>query len=427
MSQRHGVTLFESEDRLGGHSHTVDCLLEGKSIAVDTGFIVYNQNTYPNLTALFSHLNVPTAEAAMGFGVSLENGRYEYSGNGALQMLGTLRNLADRGHWRMLGDVVRFFRTASARSQSLGDQVTLGQFIAEQGYSHDFVERHLLPMAGAIWSSPPQQMLDYPARAFLNFFDNHGLLKFVNRPQWRTVVGGSREYVNRLVADGRMTRLTGSGIASIRRLGAGVELQTQGGSRQTFDHVVIATHADQALAMLADPTPDEHRCLSSFRYARNRAVLHRDASLMPRRRRLWSSWNFLSSTNARGADYTVSYWMNALQPLATTTDLFVSLNPHREPAEGTAEREFSYEHPIFTLETARVQRQLWSLQGHRGTWFCGAHFGAGFHEDGLQAGLAVAEQLGGLKRPWSLAKPSTRIHVTPDHLPSNFALSEAAE
>jgi predicted NAD/FAD-binding protein len=149
--------------------------------------------------------------------------------------------------------------------------------------------------------------------------------------------------------------------------------------------------------------------------------------MMPRRRRLWSSWNFLSSTNARGADYTVSYWMNALQPLATTTDLFVSLNPHREPAEGTVEREFSYEHPIFTLETARVQRHLWSLQGHRGTWFCGAHFGAGFHEDGLQAGLAVAEQLGGLKRPWSLAKPSTRIHVTPGHLPSNFALSEAAE
>lgn len=427
LSQRHNVTLLEADNRIGGHSHTVDCNVDGASVAVDTGFIVYNRPTYPNLTALFDYLNVPTAPSDMGFAVSLADGRTEYSGNGALRMLGSLRNLADPSHWRMLRDIVRFFRTAASHARGLADHVTLGQFIADQGYSQDFVDRHLLPSAGAIWSSPPRQMLDYPARAFLTFFDNHGLLKFVDRPQWRTVVGGSREYVQRLLADGPIRALTGWRVTSIERLKDAVTLHAENGFHETFDHVVVAAHADQALAMLDDPAPDERQFLRAFRYTRNRAVLHRDETFMPRRRWLWSSWNYLSDSGADPSACTVSYWMNALQPLPATTNFFVTLNPHREPADGTIERDLSYDHPVFTPETARVQRQLWSLQGRRRTWFCGAHFGAGFHEDGLQAGLAVAEQLGAVKRPWTLADPSTRIHVSPRPPLSKPVLLEAAE
>ena len=427
LSQRHDVTLIEAEDRLGGHSHTVDCLVGGASVAVDTGFIVYNRPTYPNLTALFDYLNVPTAASDMGFAVSLADGKIEYSGNGALRMLGSWRNLTDPGHWRMLRDIVHFFRTAASQAHSLDEHTTLGQFIAARGYSQDFLDRHLLPSAGAIWSSPPRQMLDYPAKSFLTFFDNHGLLKFVDRPLWRTVVGGSREYVNKLVADSRMRVLTGCAVTSIKRSKDGVTLQVRNAPDQKFDHVVIATHADQALAMLDNPTQDERQYLQAFRYTRNRAVLHRDKSFMPRNPWLWSSWNYLSDAGADAASCTVTYWMNALQPLATDTNFFVTLNPHREPSSDSVEREFIYEHPVFTPETARVQRQMWSLQGQHNTWFCGAHFGAGFHEDGLQAGLAVAEQLGGTKRPWNLADPSTRIHVTSAPPVSVRALTEAAE
>ncbi len=427
LSQRHNVTLFEADDRLGGHTHTVDCRSDGASVAVDTGFIVYNHSTYPNLTALFDHLNVPTAPSDMGFAVSLGGGRVEYSGNGVLRMLGTWRNLVDPGHWRMLRDIVRFFRSAAEHANGLGDQVTLRQFVAEQGYSQDFLDRHLLPSAGAIWSSPPLQMLDYPANAFLKFFDNHGLLKFVNRPQWRTVVGGSREYVQRLMSDARMRVLTNHRVTSIKRARDSVGVHAQNGFHESFDQVVIAAHADQALAMLDDPTPDERESLQAFRYTRNRAVLHRDETFMPRSRWLWSSWNYLSDSGADTATATITYWMNALQPLAGKSNFFVTLNPHREPAQGTVERDMSYDHPVFTTETARVQRQLWSLQGRRRTWFCGAHFGAGFHEDGLQAGLAVAEQLGAVTRPWTLADPSTRIHVTSRPALSKPVLVEAAE
>ena len=287
--------------------------------------------------------------------------------------------------------------------------MTLGQFIADQGYSQDFVDRHLLPSAGAIWSSPPRQMLDYPARAFLTFFDNHGLLKFVDRPQWRTVVGGSREYVQRLIADGpharadRMSRHFDRALERWRR-----HCMPQNGFHETFDHVVIAAHADQALAMLDDPAPDERQCLQAFRYTRNRAVLHRDETFMPRRRWLWSSWNYLSDAGARHCRlHRHLLDERAATPCRPTP---ISSSPSIRTAnrrDGTIERDLSYDHPVFTPETARVQRQIWSLQGRRRTWFCGAHFGAGFHEDGLQAGLAVAEQLGGVKRPWLLADPST--------------------
>lgn len=427
LSQRHDVTLFEAEQRIGGHSNTVDCLTADGPIAVDTGFIVYNTATYPNLMALFDYLNVPTAPSRMGFGVSLHGGAYEYAGDTLMQVVGSFGNIVTPGHWRMLWDIARFFRTAEAQSHHLDESTTLGEFLKAQGYSKAFKERHLLPMAGAIWSSSPNQMLDYPALSFLRFLGNHGLLKYSNRPQWRTVTGGSREYVQRLADDSRFRALRSHPVHAVERSASGVTVHAAFGFRERFDQVVIGTHADQALAIISEPTWEERHCLSAFRYGRNRAVLHRDTRLMPRRRRLWSSWNYMAEESAHGQSSAVTYWMNALQPLPTTTDFFVSLNPQREPAAGLVEREFSYEHPIFTAEAARMQKRLWALQGQQRTWFCGAHFGAGFHEDGLQSGLAVAEQLGGMLRPWDVPNQSGRIHVMPSRPAAELSHLEAAE
>lgn len=413
LSQRHDVTLFEADARLGGHSNTVDIEAPEGIRAVDTGFIVYNSATYPNLVALFEYLNVPTAASDMGFGVSLGSGAYEYAGGSLRQAIGNIGNVANVHHWRVLWDIIKFFRTAVVQIKELAENVTLGEFAVAHGYSEAFMQRHLLPMAGAIWSSSPRQMLNYPARSFLSFFDNHGLLTYDNRPQWRTVEGGAREYVERLVSDSRMRVLTNCPVKSIDRTANGVAILAGNGLSEKFDHVVVAAHADRALAMLAKPTDAEISTLSAFQYAGNRAVLHRDETLMPRRRKLWSSWNYISDLVNGNHPGAVTYWMNALQPLETKTNIFVTLNPQREPAANLVDREFSYRHPIFTNETARMQRQLWSLQGRQRTWFCGAYFGAGFHEDGLQSGLAVAEELGGILRPWKVEKPSSRIHVTP--------------
>lgn len=427
LSQRHSVTLIEAENRLGGHSNTVDCMTAEGVIPVDTGFIVYNCATYPNLMALFDYLNVPTAQSNMGFSVSLNSGDCEYAGDSLLQMLGHGRNLVDARHWRMLWDIARFFRTAAAQARHIAESVTLGQFFKDQGYSQAFMDRHLLPMAGAIWSSEPRQMIGFPARSFLRFFDNHGLLRFSGRPRWRTVIGGSRSYVDLLAADSRFETRLDCRVHRIDRLLNGIVIHGGNGFQERFDHVVLATHADQALAILDSPTDNEQNCLSAFHYARNRAVLHRDKTLMPRRRRLWSSWNYATEKRNPRQSSAVTYWMNALQPLATPTNFFVTLNPQRQPAAELIEREFVYDHPVFSSETSRLQENLWSLQGRHRTWYCGAHFGAGFHEDGLQAGLAVAEQLGGALRPWDVPSQSSRIHVSrPVTLPEITRL-EAAE
>ncbi len=426
LSQRHAVTLIERENRVGGHSNTVDCPMPDGDVAVDTGFIVYNEPCYPNLTALFAHLKVPTAPSNMSFAVSMGSGAYEYAGSTVLQMVGHARNLFSLGHMRMVRDLLRFLRSAAGRLDQIPDSLTLGDFIRQEGYSQDFADRHLLPMAGAIWSSASRSMADYPARAFIRFFDNHGLLKINDRPAWRTVRGGSQAYVSRLVADGRFAVVTCGGAARIHRSLTGVTIALRDGSALDFDQVVIAAHADQSLRLLDQPTAEENRILGGFSYSRNRTYLHTDAGLMPKRRRLWSSWNYLAPPTTGGeSSSTVSYWMNSLQPLPTTHDIFVTLNPQRLPREETIRAEFMYEHPVFNPRAMALQKELWTLQGANRTWYCGAYFGAGFHEDGLQAGLAVAEQLGGVARPWAVANASGRIHVH-DKLPEGTVL-EAAE
>ncbi len=413
LSQRHQVTVFEREGRIGGHTNTVEADGPSGPVPVDTGFIVYNEETYPNLVALFRHLDVPTKPSDMSFAVSADGGALEYAGTDLRGLFAQKTNAFRPGFWRMLRDIRRFYTEAPRLLEDdTAEALTLGAYLDENGYSEAFLHHHLLPMAAAIWSAPADSMRGHPFREFIRFFENHGLLKFSDRPQWRTVAGGSREYVRRLTAAYADRIILNAGARTITRRPGGVTIEDDRGVTQVFDHVVIAAHADQALAMLADPSVDERRLLGAITYHRNQSVLHADPDLMPQRRAAWASWNYLSRTRDDGsAAVCVTYWMNNLQGIDKSIPLFVTLNPNRPIRDEQVIREFTYEHPYFDTAAVHAQRQLWDLQGMRNTWFCGSYFGAGFHEDGLQAGLAVAEELGGLRRPWTVADESGRIHV----------------
>ncbi len=417
LSERHDITVFERGDYVGGHSNTVEAPgPDGRPVPVDTGFIVYNDRNYPNLVALFERLGVPTHASDMSFGASLDDGRLEYSGNGLGGLLAQPINGLRPRFWSMLRDLMRFYREAPAfLADPRARTLTLGAYLDAQGYGPAFVEDHLLPMGAAIWSTRVEDMRDYPAAAFIRFFDNHALLtlKTKDRPIWRTVTGGSREYVRRLTAPYSDRIRLNTKITSVRRDADGVVIEDLRGEAHRFDDVVFACHADEALALMGDDADDRERTiLEGFRYTRNRALLHTDASLMPRARRAWSSWNYIGTRGAAGEpSVCVTYWMNRLQGLKTEKPLFVTLNPPREPAEGSVVRAFLYDHPLFDSAALAAQDQIWRLQGHRDTWFCGAYMGSGFHEDGLQSGLAVAEALGGRRRPWSVPGENGRIVV----------------
>ncbi|MCA1971884.1 MAG: FAD-dependent oxidoreductase [Caenispirillum sp.] len=415
LSQGHEVTVYEKNERLGGHSNTVVVPTPEGAIPVDTGFIVYNTLTYPNLTALLDHLGVATHGTDMSFGVSIDAGRREYAGSTLPALFAQKRNILRPRFWSMLRDLVRFYRDAPKLLAEPGaDALTLGEFLDREGYGEPFLTDHLLPMGAAIWSTAVEDMRAHPATAFIRFCDNHGLLKLTGRPQWRTVVGGSREYVDRISRPFADRVRLGVGAHAVTRLGGSVMVEGTDGSVEVFDHVVLACHGDEALPLLTDPTEEESALLGAFRYQPNTAWLHTDPALMPKRKAVWSSWNYLSHTGRDGkAAVCVTYWMNKLQPLQTRTDLFVTLNPDTPPRDEAVLRRIEYAHPLFDAAAVAAQKQLWSLQGDRNTWYCGAWFGAGFHEDGLQAGLAVAEALGGVRRPWSVPDESGRIVLRP--------------
>lgn len=412
LSERHEVAVYESAPRLGGHSNTVDARHRLGTTPVDTGFIVFNEVNYPNLTALFDHLGVPTKSSDMTFAVSLDDGRIEYAAKDLGALLAKPSNLFSPRFWSMAADLWRFYHRASADiSPTDSELITLGDYLDAKGYGEAFQKDHLLPQAAAIWSAPPDAIRDYPACAFVRFFENHGLLKVVSRPQWKTVEGGSRAYVDKLTSRYRDRVRLGCGAKSVRRVPGGVEVLDAHGRVERYDQVVIAAHADQALALLDHPTDDENRLLGAFRYTRNLAVLHTDPRLMPTRKGAWAAWNYVGRSEGSSI-CSVTYWMNRLQGLSTPEALFVTLNPHTPPRSDRILHTEVYEHPLFDAAAVRAQRKLWSLQGVGGLWYCGAHFGSGFHEDGLQAGLAVAEALGGVRRPWSVKDESARIHLT---------------
>jgi len=420
LSQRHEVTVYEKNSRLGGHSNTVTVNTSLGPTPVDTGFIVFNDATYPNLIALFEHLGIATKPSDMSFGVSLNGGRTEYSSVGASAFLCGGRNLLSPRFWSMTLDLLRFYQHAPLEMlRTSDDLISLGEYLERRGYGDAFQRDHLLPQAAAIWSASMAEIHHYPACAFVRFFENHGLLKLQGRPKWRTVEGGSRAYVQKITAAYAERVRLNAGAVSVRRDGAGAWVRDESGDTARYDNIVIATHADEALALLSDPSAEERALLGAFRYTKNLAVLHTDRALMPRRQPLWASWNYVGDHPDGGC--TVSYWMNKLQRIECREQIFLTLNPRTLPREETILYQTSYDHPLFDATALRAQERLWSLQGVRNTWFCGAHFGAGFHEDGLQAGLAVAEQLGGLRRPWNVEDESGRIFLGAPPAPERIA------
>ncbi len=391
------VTLFEAGSYFGGHSNTVDVALDGFRFGADTGFLVFNHRTYPNLVKLFDELGVETAPSEMSFSVKLPlAGRrtLEWAGANLDTVFAQRANLLNPRFLRMVRDILRFNREAGALAQGGAmPDTALGAWLDQQGYSAQFRHWYLLPMAACIWSCPSDQMLAFPLSTFVRFCHNHGLLQVSDRPQWRSVKGGSRNYVDKMLAAIPSRRLLAPVRSVLRGAGGArsVRVETAAGF-ESFDHVVMACHSDQALALLGDARSDERAVLSAIRYQQNRAVLHTDASCLPARRKAWSAWNYQSSAAAT-PEVCVHYLLNMLQPLPCSTPLIVSLNPIDAPDPARVLAAFDYAHPVFDQAAVAAQARIAHFQGAQNTWFAGAWTGYGFHEDGLKSGLAVAASL----------------------------------
>ena len=392
----HDIELFEANDYIGGHTNTVVVDDDGRSLAVDTGFIVYNTTTYPNLMRLFDQLGVATQESNMSFSLSCRETGFEYGNTLLSSLKARKRNLVSRDFWRMIADHLRFSRDALRDVHDSGyANITLGQYIREKKYSPSFVRYMLTPMASAIWSSPRRAIHDFPAQYLFHFYINHGLLQGSEPVYWRTVTGGSHMYVKKLVQPFRDKIHLNCAVRAVRREPEQVILTLEDGSQRLYDHVVIATHSDQALRLLTNPSPEEQAILGQIHYQRNTAVLHTDERLLPRHRAAWASWNYTLHRGQKSDNpTTLTYWMNSLQQLDTQKNYCVTINPGDAVNPKTVLKTIMYEHPIYSLESLAAQKRLPEINGTRRTHYCGAYCGYGFHEDGMNAGLVVAEQLG---------------------------------
>lgn len=388
------VTLFEAAERAGGHSATVDVTLDGRTFPVDTGFLVYNERTYPRLVELFRELEVETVASDMSFSCRVDAARIEWAGTSLATLFAQPRNALRPAFWRMLRDVLRFNRDAVALARSeCASKCSLGEFLVRNRYGDVFRDWYLLPMAAAIWSSPKRDILAFPVSSFVAFCRNHGLLQLTDRPQWRTVKGGARTYVERIVAMLPDVRL-GTPVMRVHRRADHVDVVTQRLGSERFDEIVLACHSDQARTILADRSGEEEKLLGGVRYQPNRVVLHTDDALLPRSMRAWSAWNYLAADDPRGArPVAVSYLINKLQPLPCTRPVIVTLNPPFEPAPRHVIGEYEYAHPLIDGHAVRSQHAIRDMQGLRHTWFAGAWMGYGFHEDGLASAHAVAEAI----------------------------------
>lgn len=397
LQHRYTVTIFEKNNYPGGHTHTIP-IVEGPDAgtAVDTGFIVCNNRTYPLFHRLLDQLGVPVRDSVMSFSYHDETNGFHYSGNNLNSLFTQRRNFVRPAFWRMLFDLRRFCRAGSAALESGTVPIsTIGEYVSQGGYSRAFVDWYLAPMMAAIWSAPPTDVLSFPAAALLRFFRNHGLLSLHDRPTWQTVVGGSHAYVQAFVRQFHGTIHLSCPAQAVRRTASGV-MVTAGGEERRFDKVVIASHADEALALLTDPSAEEVRLLAPWRYQKNRVVLHTDSAVLPPTRRAWSSWNYARErVPDQACPMSVSYDMNILQGLRTQQHYCTSLNRHQPVMPNRVICELEYAHPTYSFASLNTQSELASLLGVRQTYFCGSYFGYGFHEDAVRSGVAVARLLGG--------------------------------
>jgi predicted NAD/FAD-binding protein len=399
ISRLSGVTLFEANEYVGGHTNTVEVDTPIGSVGVDTGFVVFNEQNYPNLVTLFDWLNVASQATDMSFSVSADDGSYEYAGTNLNTLFGQRAQLFNRHHWRLLGEVIRFNRLAKRALESgLDEETELGEFLAAGKFDDGFQRAYLLPMGAAIWSCPLASMRAFPARSFLAFFRNHGLLDLTGRPRWRSVSGGSQSYVEKMLRRLRSCVRVSQPVRLVARHPETVSITTDAGAEH-FDDVVFGCHADQALKLIVDPSRLEAELLGAFQYQPNRAILHSDDRFMPATRRVWSAWNYLSRRADACDSVFVSYWMNRLQKLRNPEQLFVTLNPPEEPDSRKILAEFAYEHPVFDAGALKAQTRLSEIQGVDRLWFCGSYFGYGFHEDAYSSSLDTCSMMG-VCPPW---------------------------
>jgi len=400
LAKRHEVVLFEANRYPGGHANSVDATVDGITHAVDTGFLVYNDRTYPNLVKLFAALGVESANSDMSFSVRIGDGALEWSGSSLATVFAQPSNLVNPRFLRMLSDLLRFNREAAGLAQRGGVVTgTLGEFLDARGYGREVRELYLIPMAACIWSTPATQINRFPMQTFLRFCANHGLLAVTNRPQWRTVKGGAREYVRKLAAALPDVRLA-TPVHQVRRFADRVEVATDHGSER-FDQVVLAAHTDQSLALLEHPSVEERGVLKAIPYQANHAVLHTDERLLPRRRRAWASWNFHAPKPELSEEpVSLTYLINRLQPLPFASPVMLTMNPVEAPRDERVLASFGYHHPVFLEGSDEAQRRVVTLQGRDRTWFCGAWTRYGFHEDGLVSAMDVARRLG-VPVPWN--------------------------
>lgn len=393
LSPQHDVTLFESEPRLGGHARTRIAGKNGDQ-PVDTGFIVFNYANYPNLTAMFDVLNVPVIKSDMSFGATINNGAVEYGLQGLGALFAQKSNMARPAFLRMIRDIFKFNKYAEATVQD--ETTTIGELTAQLGLGDWFTQYYLMPICGAIWSTPPSEVRNYPAASLLRFFRNHALLSATGQHQWYTVKGGSIEYVKRLEAHLTMMGCTmrlATPVAAVTRSPLGVTVKAQNGAQEEFDQVIFACHSDQALKLLAKPTPVEQKALSDLRYQANRVTLHCDPNQMPKRRAAWSSWVYKSDTVGQEQSLGVTYWMNRLQAIDESDPLFVTLNASTPIDEAKIYDETTLYHPVFDNAALSAQKTIQSINGDNRTWFAGAYLRNGFHEDGFHSAVQVADKM----------------------------------
>ncbi|WP_133501009.1 NAD(P)/FAD-dependent oxidoreductase [Cognatilysobacter terrigena] len=398
LSRAHEVVLFEANDYLGGHTHTHRVEVDGQTFAVDTGFIVHNPEHYPLLTRLLRELDVPTRETTMSFSVHNARTGLEYNATSLDTLFCQRRNLASPRFWRMLADLVRFYRRAPRLLGVASPGPTLGDYLRDEGYSDAFRDDHLVPMASALWSAPAAQILDFPARHLVQFMANHRMLQLTGRAPWRVVQGGSARYVEALERTWSASVRLRTPVRLVRREAGGVIVTTDEGE-ETFDQIVLACHSDQALALLNDADPQECEVLGAIGYQRNEVVLHTEARLLPRDRKAWAAWNAYVDPDPQ-QPCTVSYCMNLLQHLPVTTPVVVTLNRGDAIDPCRVLARVDYAHPVFTTEAVAAQARRHEIQGRRATWFAGAYWGWGFHEDGLRSAVDVATALG-VPWPWT--------------------------
>ena len=384
FSKNHKVDLFEQDDHFGGHSLTYDIKEEDKVVPVDLGFIVFNEQTYPNLISFFRELDVPFEKSNMSFSVSVKDSNVEYGGSGFNAIFANKKNLLNLKFLKMINEIISFYKKAPSLLNHNLSEDTLGNYLEKSKLSKYFIEYHIIPMVAAIWSMPFEKAKDMPLKLFLNFFINHGLFKLKNRPQWYTVTNRSRAYVNKVLEKISGEVFKNYKVSKILRSENNVRISI-GNEYLDYDHVILASHADQSLKILEEPTSEEDKILKRFSYVSNKAYLHIDENLMPLRKSAWSSWNSITKDNRT----CITYWLNKLQNLKTSKNYFLTLNPVEQINNNKILKKIDFTHPYFNKENVKLQKDLHKLQGKKRTWFCGSYFGYGFHEDGLKSSIEL--------------------------------------